>query len=124
MGTHTSVVATGSMIHVNNPSATKLEGGAGGADWLMAYTQDKPQDGGQVNKPGISWSSDGVNFVPKAGGESFITVTGYPHNWTRADVNGKETTFLRHFYTNATSYQDRLGTNIGKTPKKSGVTLR
>jgi hypothetical protein len=91
MGTHTSVVATGSMIHVNNPSATKLEGAgefAGGADWLMAYTQDKPQDGGQVNKPGISWSSDGVNFVPKAGGESFITVTGYPHNWTRADVNG------------------------------------
>jgi hypothetical protein len=87
MGTHTPVVATGSMIHVNNPSATKLEA-AGGAEWLMAYTQDKPQDGGQVNKPGISWSSDGVNFVPNAGGESFITVKGYPHNWTRADVNG------------------------------------
>lgn len=88
MGAHTPVVATGSMIHVNNPSATKLKRGSGSAEWLMAYTQDQPQDGGQVNKPGISWSSDGVNFVPRAGGESFITVRGYPHNWTRADVNG------------------------------------
>ena len=31
--------------------------------------------------------------------------------------------FLRcHLYINASFYQDRLGTNIGKTQKKSGVS--
>jgi hypothetical protein len=31
---------------------------------------------------------------------------------------GKEAPFLRHLYTNASFYQDRLGTNIGKTQKR------
>jgi CHASE2 domain-containing sensor protein len=41
-----------------------------------------------VNKPGVSTSSDGVSFTPAAGGDNYLTVQGYPYNWTRADVNG------------------------------------
>jgi hypothetical protein len=35
----------------------------------------------------------------------------------------KKRHFLRHLLQNASFYQDRLGTNIGKTQKKSGASL-
>jgi len=37
---------------------------------------------------------------------------------TLFDLSGKETPLLRNLYINASFYQDRLGTNIGKTQKK------
>ena len=63
----------------------------------MVYTQEHPQDGCDpeagasncmVNKPGISSSSDGVSFSPAVGGQRYLDISGYPYNWTRADVNG------------------------------------
>ena len=94
------MVATGTMIHVNNPGAMKVAAD----DWLMVYTQDLPTpSGGQINKPGLSRSEDGVRFSPGAGGGDFITVNGYPYNWTTADVNGgnvlfKDSNGTFHFY--------------------------
>eukprot|EP00750_Incisomonas_marina_P014026 INCI17587.1.p1 GENE.INCI17587.1~~INCI17587.1.p1 ORF type:complete len:204 (+),score=24.08 INCI17587.1:112-723(+) len=61
---HVPVVATGSMVHVNNPSALKRPDG----QWAIMYTQLVP--GVNLNKPGFSTSADGVTWAPAAGGSS------------------------------------------------------
>lgn len=61
---HVPAVATGTMWHVNNPSALKV----GVNKWLMVYTQAFQQDGAWINKPGISSSPDGVVWSPNSGG--------------------------------------------------------
>ena len=81
---HVPAVATESMIHVNNPCALKV----GPNEWYMVYTQDIIQDGAQINKPGMSRSTDGLHWTPNEGGQEFLTVRGFPYNWTAADVNG------------------------------------
>lgn len=83
-GEHVPVVATGDRMHVNNPSAVRRPDGT----WAMLYTQLPKAPAEQLNKPGMSLSSDGVEFSPSAGGsEQLIQVQGYP-GWDNADVNG------------------------------------
>lgn len=89
MNAHVPVIATGTTHNLNNPSVIKTTDGR----WFMVYTQEEPQLGpdgatSMINKPGISWSADGLAFSPSAGGQTFISMGGYPFNWTQADVNG------------------------------------
>ena len=78
---HVHVIDTGTMVHVNNPSAIKVDQ----QNWMMAYTQLIP--GKNVNKPGLSTSADGLVFNPGSGGRAFINMSGY-EGWDAADVNG------------------------------------
>lgn len=84
LSSHVPVIATGTTHNLNNPSAIKSLPNS----WLMVYTQEHPQDGGMVNKPGISASNDGLSFNPREGGQHYLVMNAYPNNWTRADVNG------------------------------------
>ena len=82
-GEHVPVVTTGNRQHVNNPSALRRPDGR----WAMLYTQ-LPQTAPPLNKPGFSESTDGVAFVPSAGGAAqLVQVKGYA-GWDEADVNG------------------------------------
>lgn len=81
MGMHYPQISTGTDMHCNNPSVIK---GADGT-WVMAYTQLPYSP--QLNKPGSSTGPDGVTWDPNEGGQSWITMIGYP-NWENADVNG------------------------------------
>lgn len=82
---HYPMIATGmpSIIHTNNPSAIKFSDS--NTEWLMSYTQLVAATG--LNKPGISQGATGIDWAPKAGGFSFVNMSGYPR-WTTADVNG------------------------------------
>ena len=81
---HVPQIATGSVIHVNNPSTIKVNSNL----WIMVTTQ--LQVNPQLNKPSIATSSSGVGWNPNQGGvaSANIEVYGYPYNWGSADVNG------------------------------------
>jgi len=87
-GPHYPMIATGSVIHVNNPSAIKVND----STWLMVTTQ--LQNNPQLNKPAISVASNGIDWNPNSGGvpSANIRVTGYP-GWPDADVNGGNVIF-------------------------------
>ena len=83
-GAHVPMIATGTCQHVNNPSATKINASA----WVMVYTQDNSN----INKPGLSVATSGIDWKPSKGGGDFLSMEGYPFDWgsatTGADVNG------------------------------------
>eukprot|EP01088_Endostelium_zonatum_P018451 TRINITY_DN5930_c0_g1_i1.p1 TRINITY_DN5930_c0_g1~~TRINITY_DN5930_c0_g1_i1.p1 ORF type:complete len:418 (-),score=61.29 TRINITY_DN5930_c0_g1_i1:53-1306(-) len=97
---HDPIIATGSVIHVNNPSAIKVNSNL----WVMITTQ--LQQNPQLNKPAVATSSNGVNWSPNQGGvpSANIVVQNYPYNWANADVNGgnvvyfDSSTGLYHLY--------------------------
>lgn len=79
---HVQVINNGVMFHLNNETVIKKPDGS----WLMYYTTY----GGSpmLNKPGYATSSNGVNWTPNAGNNSYlIKMSGYS-NWSNADVNG------------------------------------
>jgi len=94
-GPHESQIYTGNAIHVNNPSAIKINE----TTWLMVTTQLQ----GSLNKPSIAEATNGINWIPNSGGvpTAAITVNGYSE-WDDADVNGGNVIFmadkLYHFY--------------------------
>ena len=83
MNPHAPMVATGSDMHLNNPSVLKL----GPNKWAMVYTQLSSTT--NLNKPGISFSSNGIDWSPSVGGveSAYLTMQNYT-NWASADVNG------------------------------------
>ena len=80
---HSPMIRTGTCQHVNNPNAQKVNG-----KWVMVYTQDD----NNINKPGISTGSSGIDWTPNAGGGDFLQMAAYPFDWgnatSGADVNG------------------------------------
>lgn len=80
---HVPQIATGSMMHVNNPSVIRINQ----SSWMMVYTELNATTG--KNKPGISTSTNGADWTPNVGGEgdAFVRMKDYA-NWSAADVNG------------------------------------
>jgi hypothetical protein len=82
-GNHYPTIKTGSVIHVNNPSAIKINN----TFWLIVTTQ--LQNNPQLNRPSVARGTNGIDWNPNAGGvpSAEIQIPGYP-NWRGADVNG------------------------------------
>ena len=81
---HVPMIATGTCQHVNNPSVVRETPGS----WGMVYTQDN----NNINKPGVSLGTNGLDWKPNSGGSTFLIMRGYPFGWgtptSGADVNG------------------------------------
>jgi hypothetical protein len=95
-GAHYPMIATGSVIHVNNPSVLKLNQ----TTWLMVTTQ--LQVSPELNKPALSRATTGIDWTPNQGGvpSADISVTGYPPGWANADVNGGNVIFAENSASN------------------------
>jgi len=78
---HAKQIEHGSVKHVNNPSAIKVNDTL----WAMVYTQGSAG----MNKPGISTSQNGVTWSPRSGGltSALVTMEGFSA-FSDADING------------------------------------
>ena len=80
---HVPMVSTGSCQHVNNPSAVKVSNDS----WAMVFTQANAN----INKPGVSLGTNGIDWRPNKGGSTFVIMQDYP-GWgtptSGADING------------------------------------
>jgi len=85
-GPHVPTIKTGNARDVNNPNAIKVND----SSWVMIYTQASNVD--HLNKPGLSFSTTGLDWNPDGGQNTTVSVDGYPYNWGNAtigaDVNG------------------------------------
>jgi hypothetical protein len=88
MNPHYLIVENGPVNLLNNPSVIRYREpspNSSAAAWAMVYTQLPYAP--VLNKPGISFSADGVTWSPGQGGK-FISMYDYPNDWSAADVNG------------------------------------
>lgn len=86
LGAHSLAINRGYFLDVNNESVVKLAAN----DWRMAYTtmgtSNPPTYG--LNKTGYATSTDGINWTPSAGSQSYmLSMSGY-NNWANGDFNG------------------------------------
>ena len=80
---HYPQIATGQFNELNNCNSIKVND----TFWVMLYTC--LPNGSRKNKPGYATSKDGVSWTPNSGTPNyFISMSGYPYNWSNADVNG------------------------------------
>lgn len=101
-GPHVPTIKTGNTRDVNNPNAIKVNR----SFWVMMYTQASNVD--HLNKPGLSFSTSGMDWTPSEGTNTTVSVDRYPYNWGNAtvgaDVNGgnvlllDESTNTWHFW--------------------------
>ena len=71
MNEHEPMIRTGSMMHVNNPSAIKVND----SHWLMAMTELNGTT--NKNRPGISSATNGIDWSPGSGEtEALIQLSG------------------------------------------------
>jgi hypothetical protein len=90
-GPHVPVIQTGGAMHVNNPSAIKLNS----SSWLMVTTQLEYAT--NLNKPEIATSTNGLNWTPHSGfiKSAQVQMSGY-EGWEAADVNGGNVLIFDH----------------------------
>jgi len=87
---HASVIATGSEMHVNNPSALKRPDDG---SWAMLYTQLPTT--APLNKPGFSTSEDGVVWTPGAGGAAQLVQVGAKAHFVHVMYAWRSLIFVR-----------------------------